>query len=58
LPLAFADENSLATARAQTFSSLFIIDRFGRTRLVHTGYDGSERLQAELSREIDSLLAQ
>jgi hypothetical protein len=33
-----------------------VFDRPGRTRLVYTGYDGSERLQAELSREIDALL--
>ena len=56
LPLAFADEKALEPLALEGFPSLIVIDRLGRTRLVHTGYDGSERLQAELSREIDALL--
>jgi len=56
LPLAFADEKALEPLALEGFPSLIVIDRLGRTRPVHTGYDGSERLQAELSREIDTLL--
>jgi len=56
LPLAFADEKALEPLALEGFPSLVVIDRRGRTRLLHIGYDGSERLQAELSREIDALL--
>ena len=57
LPLAFAGENSFAGLGVEGYPSLVLIDKSGRIRLVHTGYDGSEQLlQAELSKEIDILL--
>jgi len=58
VPLAFADEKALEPLPLEGLPSLIVIDRLGRTRLLHTGYDGSERLDAELSREIDTLLKQ
>ena len=34
------------------------MDKSGRVRLVHNGYDQSEMLQAELSKEIEALLSE
>ena len=56
LPVAVADERSLQSLKLEGYPALIIIDKSGRIRLVHSGYDGSERLQAELGKEIDSLL--
>ncbi|HUI42662.1 MAG TPA: TlpA disulfide reductase family protein [Terriglobia bacterium] len=56
LPVACGSEKSLAGLGVEAFPSLVIIDRAGRIRLVHTGYDGSEHFQAELSKDIDALL--
>jgi len=56
LPVAFGSEKGLEQINVEGFPSLIIIDTSGRIRLVHTGYDGSEPLQAALSREIESLL--
>jgi thiol-disulfide isomerase/thioredoxin len=56
LPVAVADEKSLQSLNLEGYPALIIIDKSGRIRLVHSGYDGSERLQAELGKEIDSLL--
>jgi thiol-disulfide isomerase/thioredoxin len=38
------------------FPALLVLDKSGRIRLVHTGYDGSERLISELSGTIDNLI--
>ena len=59
LPLAIDSQNS-AEPMAQRFAfegffTLMVIDRAGQVRLLHTGYDGSERLQENLSKEIDAL---
>ena len=40
----------------RTLPLLIIMDKSGRIRLVHNGYDGSEPLQRELSKEIETLL--
>lgn len=56
LPVAFAGEKSFAGLGVEGYPSLVLIDKSGRIRLVHTGYDGSEPLQAELSQEIETLL--
>lgn len=56
LPVACGSEQSLEGLGVEAFPSLIIIDKSGRIRLVHTGYDGSEQLQSELSREIETLL--
>jgi thiol-disulfide isomerase/thioredoxin len=59
LPVAVANEKSmeaLDSLNLEGYPALIIIDKSGRVRLVHSGYDGSERLQAELAREIDTLL--
>jgi len=57
LPVACGSEKSLEGLHLEGFPS----DRHrqsGRVRLVHTGYDGSEQLQANLSGEIQTLLAE
>jgi thiol-disulfide isomerase/thioredoxin len=58
LPVAFGSEKSLQGLPVKEFPSLIIIDTSGRIRLVHTGYDGAEQLQAKLSGEIESLLGE
>lgn len=60
LPIAIDGQNSadyLAKQFAfEGFPALMLIDRGGRVRLVHIGYDRSERLQDHLSKEIEALL--
>jgi thiol-disulfide isomerase/thioredoxin len=56
LPVAFGSEKALEGLSVEDFPSVIIIDKSGRVRLVHTGYDRSEQLQSELSKEIDTLL--
>ncbi len=58
LPVAGGSEKLLADLGLEGFPSLIVIDKSGRVRLIHTGYDGSEHLQAEFSGEIQSLLAE
>lgn len=58
LPVAFDREKCSEALGVEALPSLLLIDKSGRIRLVHTGYDGSERLQSELSGEIDRLLAE
>ena len=56
IPTAFDSQKASDILIADDFPSLIIIDKRGRIRLVHTGYDNSEQLQGELSKEIDALL--
>jgi thiol-disulfide isomerase/thioredoxin len=56
LPVAFDAHNSAASLRLTGFPSLVVLDRRGRVRLVHTGYDGSEPFRSKLRREIEALL--
>jgi thiol-disulfide isomerase/thioredoxin len=42
--------------RVTSIPALFILDRSGRLRVIHLGYDSSERLAESLSRQIDKLL--
>jgi thiol-disulfide isomerase/thioredoxin len=56
MPLAVGLDERLAGLQLEGFPSLVIIDTAGRIRLVHTGYDRSEKFQAELAEEIDKLL--
>ena len=56
LPVAFVNEKSSEDLGGDGLPSLIVIDKFGRIRLIHNGYDRSERLQPELSQEIETLL--
>jgi thiol-disulfide isomerase/thioredoxin len=58
LPIALGSEKSSERLNPEGFPSLVIIDKAGRVRLIHTGYDRSEQFQAKLSAEIDTLLAE
>lgn len=59
LPIASGGEmSSEGLLKMEGFPSLVIIDTLGRVRLIHTGYDRSERFQTRLSGEIDTLLAE
>ncbi len=55
LPLAFANEKSSEDLGGDGLPFLLIMDKFGRVRLVHNSYDGSEPLQRELSKVIEAL---
>lgn len=56
LPMAVDSRNSVEQFALAEFPCLILMDRAGRTRLVHIGYDGSEDFQSNLSKEIDALL--
>jgi thiol-disulfide isomerase/thioredoxin len=56
LPMAVDSRNSVEQFALAEFPCLIIVDRAGRTRFVHIGYDGSEDFQSDLSRKIDALL--
>lgn len=57
LPVAFDGGNaSDGLLRDSGFPALLVLDKSGRIRLIHTGYDGSERLISELSGRIDNLI--
>ena len=56
LPVAVASESSLLALKLEGYPALIIIDKSGRIRLVHSGYDSSERLREKLATEIDGLL--
>jgi thiol-disulfide isomerase/thioredoxin len=56
LPLAFGNEKSAEDLGGNGLPFLIIMDKFGRVRLVHNGYDRSEPLQSELSKVIEALL--
>lgn len=58
LPIAVGSEKSVEGLRLDGFPALMIMDAAGRVRLIHTGYDRSEALQAKLSGEIEALLAE
>lgn len=58
LPIALGSERSVEELKLEGFPSLIIIDKAGRVRLIHTGFDRSEQFQAKLSGQIDSLLAE
>ncbi|HYL72558.1 MAG TPA: TlpA disulfide reductase family protein [Bryobacteraceae bacterium] len=56
LPLAFGNEKSAEDLGGDGLPFLIIMDKLGRVRLVHNGYDRSEPLQSELSKVIEALL--
>jgi thiol-disulfide isomerase/thioredoxin len=56
LPVAFDSSNAADGLLSDSgFPSLIVLDKSGRIRLIHTGYDGSERLLSELSSTLDHL---
>lgn len=58
IPAAFDDQHAAASLHIGVYPSLLLLDKSWQVRLVHAGYDGSERYVQNLSREIDRLLAE
>ena len=56
LPIAFGSEKSPEGFGGDGLPFLIIMDKSGRVRLVHSGYDRSEPLQPALAKEIKALL--
>jgi len=57
LPVAFDGGNASDRLLGDSgFPALLVLDKSGRIRLIHSGYDGSERLISELSGTIDNLI--
>jgi thiol-disulfide isomerase/thioredoxin len=60
LPLVIDSQNSEESLSKrfafEGFPALILMDRSGRVRMVHIGYDRSEALENNLSREIETLL--
>jgi thiol-disulfide isomerase/thioredoxin len=56
LPVACGSEKSLDSLSVEGFPALIVIDKSGKVRLVHVGYDRSEQLHAAISGEIQTLL--
>jgi thiol-disulfide isomerase/thioredoxin len=56
LPVAFGSQKLRDDLGGDGLPLLIILDKSGRIRLVHDGYDRSEPLQRELSKEIETLL--
>ena len=56
LPVAFGSQKFRDDLGGAGLPLLIIMDKSGRIRLIHNGYDGSEPLQRELSKEIETLL--
>jgi thiol-disulfide isomerase/thioredoxin len=56
IPVAFDVHGAAARLQLAVYPTLLIFDRHWHVRLVHAGFDGSEHLVNDLSKEIDSLL--
>jgi thiol-disulfide isomerase/thioredoxin len=56
LPIGFMREQLIAAFGVDGLPSLVVMDKSGSIRLLHLGYDRSEGLQPELTREIETLL--
>lgn len=57
VPVAFDDNNAVVRLHAEGYPHLLLVDKSGRVRLIHAGYDGSEHFVENLSKVIDRLLA-
>jgi peroxiredoxin len=55
LPLAYDSQNVARSLSVRYLPGIVILDRAGHIRLVHTGYDASDPLAAEVSAQIDVL---
>lgn len=55
-PVAFIDEKGEKDLGIDGLPWLIVMDKSGRIRLIHESFDKSERLQSELTTEIEALL--
>ena len=58
LPLAFTENASAIRLGVKGYPSLVLLGGSGRIRFIHSGYDGSERLEFNVAKEISSVLDQ
>jgi PRTRC genetic system protein E len=58
LPLAFTENASAIRLGVKGYPTLVLLDASGRIRFIHSGYDGSERLEFNVAKEISSVLDQ
>jgi thiol-disulfide isomerase/thioredoxin len=56
LPVAFINEKSSKDLGVDGLPSLIVMDKSGRIRLFHDGFDRSEALRSDLTTEIETLL--
>lgn len=55
-PLAISDEQTSKNLGVHSLPTLLIVDQRGSIRFVHSGYDGAERLEQMVERQITDLL--
>lgn len=55
-PVAFVNDKSAKVLGIDGLPRLMVLDESGRVRLIHDSFDESERLQSELTTEIEALL--
>ena len=58
LPLAFEEAGFAEALHAEVLPTVVILDRAGRTRFVHYGYDASEHLEERVARTVRELMAE
>jgi len=58
LPLAFTENASAIRLGVKGYPTLLLLDGSGHIRFIHSGYDGSERLEFNVAKEISSVLDQ
>jgi thiol-disulfide isomerase/thioredoxin len=58
LPVAYTENANAVRLGVDGYPTLVLLDASGRLRFIHSGYDGSERLESNLAHEIASLLGQ
>jgi len=58
LPIAFTANETARRLGVDGYPALILLDGSGRVRLIHSGYDASERLEGNLSSEISRVLEQ
>jgi len=58
LPVAYTENTNAIRLGVDGYPALMLLDATGRLRFIHSGYDGSERLESSLAHEIAILLDQ
>ncbi len=58
LPFAYDNEGAGSNFGFEGLPALIILDQRGHIRLIHSGYDESENLAREISREVQALLVE
>ncbi len=58
MPLAFDSEGTGKALGVNTLPALIVLDGAGRIRMVHNGFDASEHLGRNLSKEVDALASE